>query len=116
MAVAVLPAATLKVVRLRLQVLNNDWLTGADVETIDLDALSEEERYGLFILNLDMRIHLDALPFPEFIEVLLTQPLGRGFRVVRMGGCDLNALVMFNVGHQLLIADHSFAEKAELMT
>ena len=65
--VVVLPASMTQVLRLRLQMFNDYRLAWADVETIDFDTLAKEKRNSFLILNLNMRVHMDTLTFPEFI-------------------------------------------------
>jgi len=75
--VHVLEAAGGNVLFFVLEVLDNDGVAGADLETIGLHALAEEERDTFLLAQVDMRLHMDAACLPEVIQVLLAEPLFR---------------------------------------
>lgn len=63
-----------------------------------------------------MGVHIDALTLPEFIEILLTQPLRRSFGMVSVCGGSLNTLVVLDMSLQLIVTNHGVAEETELVT
>ena len=100
-----------------LEMLNDDWVIGADFKTLILDTLAEEELDGLLVANLYVRINIDALSaFPEVIKVTLTEPLLSCLGMQLMLSFQQNALVMFDMSIELVVADHGTAKETVLMT
>lgn len=97
------------------QVLDDYGVTWADFEAVRLDTFAQEEINGLFIANLQMRVHLDATTLPEVVQVALTEPFLRRLRVELVLGLQEHALVVPDVSLQLVVAGHDVTELTVLM-
>ena len=60
---------------LLVEMLDDDGFARAHLKAVLLDALAEEEFDCLLIAHFDVRLHFDALAAPEFVKVLLAEPL-----------------------------------------
>lgn len=98
------------------QMLHNDWVTWADFKGICVRALAQKHVDCLLVTKLDTRLHCKAVSSPEFIKVLLTNPLRGCLRVIEMFSLKLNALVMLNIVLKLVVIDHCMAKESEFMT
>lgn len=82
---------------LLVEMLDDDGVTGADLEVVLLDALAEEELDCLFLAHFDVRLHLDALTAPEIVKVLLAEPLLARLHVELVLCLEQDTLVVLDV-------------------
>lgn len=101
---------------LRLEVFNNDRLSGAHLEPIRFGTLSKEDLNGLLVTELNRWVHREALTVPEVVQVTLADPFFGPFRVDQVLGVQLDALVVLDVHLELLVTDHCVPEKTVLVT
>ena len=94
---------------------NDDRVTGAHLERISVHALPKKNVDTLLLAELNVRIHSDAITGPEVVQVLLADPFRGSLCVIQVLSLKLNALVMLDIGLELIVADHGVPEQSDLV-
>ena len=99
-----------------MHVLNYNGVRRANLKSINLSALSQEDSNGVFITNLEPWFHQHAFSIPKCVKVWFAKPLATTLNVILMVCSQLDALIMLYISSELLEVHHCMPEKSVLLT